>query len=76
MHVGPKSKASVSFDKWCVYGNKIALKHTQVLFMRELAKKKPTLPVYVCTMQLANTKEPKAKMVNKLFALCPCIADC
>jgi hypothetical protein len=49
-----------------MFSNKVALKHTQVQFLKEVvAKKKPIIKMYICTMQLANMEErPRAKMVN------------
>lgn len=65
LHVGPKIKGGDTFDPHCVFPNNVALKRTQVQFLKKVvAKKKPRIPMYVCTMQLANTEKPSAKMVN------------
>ena len=53
------------FDDHCVFANKVALKRTQVQYLNKVVTKKiPTSKIYVCTMKAANTKMPKAKMVN------------
>ena len=53
------------FDAHCMYPNKVALKHTKVQYLKKfVARKIPRSKIYVCTMKEANTKKPKAKMVN------------
>ena len=49
-----------------MFANKVALKHTQVQYLNKVVRKIPTSPIYVCTINASNTKEQKAKMVNKI----------
>jgi hypothetical protein len=74
LHAGPKITGNASFDKCCVYGNKVALKRSQVQFLQQLARMRPSLKVSVCTMTAAHTEKPKAKMVNKLSPMS--VFDC
>nr|XP_051229681.1 uncharacterized protein LOC127347546 [Lolium perenne] len=62
MRRGPKITGNASFDKCCVYGNKVALKRSHVQFLQLLARMRPSLKVFVCTMTAAHTEKPKAKM--------------
>lgn len=63
LHVGPKIKGKAKFDEYCVFANHVALDHSQVKRLKEVAKEKPKRRVYVCTIQGAHIDKGKAKMV-------------
>jgi hypothetical protein len=64
VHVGPNKKGCHSYDKFCVFPNRVALNSSQVNYLKKVAKARPTIPLYVCTIQEANLDDTKGKMVK------------
>lgn len=54
-----------TFDKHCVFGNRVRLTKDQIFFLsNQVATKKPDIPYYVCAMTKANVAPGKHKMVR------------